>query len=108
MRILVVDDERVFTKLNADHEVTYATSVTEAMFCLNGAPFDEIWLDHDLGGSSTIRPFVDMMEELAETKDMFLCDRVVAHSMNPEGRKYIRLALGDIYPVRDEIVGDWL
>lgn len=108
MNILVVDDERTLTKLDADHDVTYARNVIVAILCLCNGPFDEIWLDHDLGGNETIRPFVDMLEEVAVTTGVLHCNRIVAHSMNPVGRRYIRLALGDLYPVREEIVGDWL
>ena len=70
MKILVVDDDKFreewFREVMRKHDVTVIIRGSEAIQCINETlmPFDEIWLDHDLGinaGSG-----MDVAEYLAE------------------------------------------
>lgn len=107
MKRLVIDDERTFSDTKVPDAV-YARSSTEALRLLQGnTRYDEIWLDHDLGGEDTIRPVVHALQEMAHF-NMQPTDLVVIHTMNPVGRAYIRSALQRSYVLLDVLVGDYL
>lgn len=91
MRILFIDDTRtpVF-------DAVIARSVKEAMPLLD-EEWDEIWLDHDLGGNQTIRPIVTQMELRAFMGEPVRVGKVFIHSANTVGRQWIRAGLEKYY-----------
>lgn len=85
-RILVIDDIREYAGC------VHAKNAAEGIALLKQGPWDEVWLDHDLGYGNDIRPVVRYMEENA-------CDvdTVWVITANPVGMKYIIDALRDKY-----------
>jgi|SRR5687767_9547067 len=80
---LWVDDERDPVQHNHDGWV-WAKTCSEALEALRSGEVTHLSLDHDLGGTETVRPVV-----------LWLCDNlawpgfVKTHSMNPVGREWI-------------------
>jgi hypothetical protein len=50
---------------------------------------DELWLDHDLGGSDSIMPVVTLLEEAAFCGQPFDIGMVYVHSANPTGSETV-------------------
>lgn len=103
MTILVVDDRRIFTKLPDD--VLYARTIEAGLEVLrSGRPLAQLWLDHDLGEIDgrpvDVRPLVTAIEERAFHGYPYDIGRVVIHSSNPEGARWIESGLSRYYPVR--------
>jgi hypothetical protein len=96
MRRLVIDDLRVFA-----FDAVYARSSVAGVGALYDEPWDEVWLDHDLGGDDTIMPVVDTLVFAARFREPFDIGTIVIHTSNPPGRKNIRLALERFYKLRD-------
>lgn len=93
--ILVIDDNRTFP-----FGTVHARTSAEGLAALAGSNvFDEIWLDHDLGGSDTIWPVVDELIMRARDGRAYPASRVVVHSANPVGAARMMTALLPWYPV---------
>lgn len=88
-RILVIDDIREF------EGATHAKTATAGLRLLQEQEWDEVWLDHDLGGDETIRPVVAWMEENHPANEPII--HVI--SLNPVGANYIVAALRSAYDV---------
>lgn len=86
-RILVIDDIREYE--GAVHARTSAIGLE----LLQSQQWDEVWLDHDLGGEDTIRPVVNWLDEHELDIEIGIL------TANPVGFDYIRLALGRKYPI---------
>lgn len=107
MKILVVDDERTLSKLEG---AVYARTLLDAQAEYLLGPWDEIWLDHDLGPEEDIRPFVRLLE-LAGTLSAAIphpLPRIRVLSMNPVGAQFITDSLQKYYEVQRVQVTDWL
>lgn len=89
MRVLVVDDLRTFS---FGFEPVYARSSAEAMPLLK-EEWDELWLDHDLGGEDTTIPVVDWLAEAAFNGCPAKVGIIVIHSSNPSGSQTIERTL---------------
>ena len=55
--------------------------------------YDEIWLDHDLGGDDTSMSIVDWLSERAFNDDPYPVKKVIVHTANRVGSKNIVSAL---------------
>lgn len=75
-RILVVDDDR------AAPAATVARSSTRALQLLAQQRWDELWLDHDLGGDDTTWPIVRELERRAAEGTDLGVDAVIVHTAN--------------------------
>jgi hypothetical protein len=63
----------------------WAKTSAEALVCLQHyGPFDEMSLDHDLGGDDTTRPVVLWLCEHGGWPKVVRC-----HSSNPPGREWV-------------------
>ncbi len=87
-RILFVDDLRDFPlpDLNADIVRSSEAALEQLK---SGKAYDEIWLDHDLGGDDTSMPIVYWLAERAFNGNPYPVEKVVVHTANPVGRKNI-------------------
>lgn len=103
--VIVVDDEREF-----DFPATYFRTLEAAMLHFDHDPtyracIDELWLDHDLGGSDEdpidIRPLIDLLQERAYLGTPWWIVTVVVCTDNEDGRAYIHAALDRYYNVID-------
>lgn len=84
--VLVIDDERSFADEVDDASVTYARTSRDGIDALqNVGALDELWLDHDLGGSDTISPVIGWLCEQAFEGTPFPVQLVVVHTANPTG-----------------------
>ncbi len=101
--ILVVDDERSFDprRLNLERtdRLVHARSSREGLRWLDRGPWDELWLDHDLGGADTTMPIVALLEQRIHEGEAIPLRRVVVHSSNPAGARRIQAALEGHYRV---------
>lgn len=104
-RILIIDDLRIFDPL-PDEEITHVRTLPEAYRNIDSTKgirtnghWDEVWLDHDLGGDTTIRPFVETVEECAHCDELLDVGMFVIITDNPSGRDWMIAALRDFYPV---------
>ncbi len=82
---VVIDDERSFD-LGTSYLV-FRSSKAAVEWLLDCPKFkcDVLWLDHDLGGSDTIMPFVDLLCERAFYGAPMDVGRIRVHSQNPTG-----------------------
>jgi len=101
--IIVVDDERKFDpeKFNTDWFVQCWNSDQACRLlgdiAMDGIDtIDELWLDHDLGGDDTIRPFVLMIEEMFHEGHLPPIGKIMIHTSNPAGRKWMMQGLDRI------------
>lgn len=95
MRVLVIDDMRDFGWGGWE---TYARTLEEGMEqLLDPQGWDEVWLDHDLGGDSTIRPLVLLLEEAAINGNHFPIGKIVICTDNSVGRDWIKAAIEKHY-----------
>src|SRR5574338_63724 len=106
-RVLVIDDQRIFAD-SPDTEWTHETTSQEGIDALVvGGPWDEIWLDHDLGMESYGSGY-DLVSELVRSlqADEVSVSEVVTpdgqiwvHSMNPVGADRMVAALAPYFSV---------
>lgn len=85
-RILVIDDIREY------EGCVHAKTAREGIELLKQGPWDEVWLDHDLGGDATIRPVVEWLQN-----NRIAVDCIWVITANPAGQKYIIDSLRDDY-----------
>jgi hypothetical protein len=114
MNILFLDDDpqRRATFLS---QVPSATCVSTASECIKDlylhGPWDQVWLDHDLGLLENIAPGTaetgsDVTRWIAENKPEI--GLIILHSLNPAGRAYMRDTLRAVgYPAMEWPFG-WL
>jgi hypothetical protein len=101
MKILVIDDERIFPFSHED-DVTYARTSAEAIHHLAIGTWDEVWFDHDLGGDDTGMKVVEWMEQINHTRPGIWHRQVgkrggrfYVHSMNSVAAPIMRSILKD-------------
>jgi len=100
MKILVVDDIR-----NHVLDAVYARTPEEGLQKIISEPWDEVWLDYDMGGVKTNLMIVKKLEELAQVNSILLpIGRFVLHTSNPVGREIMRSYLESYYKVVYAIV----
>lgn len=86
-KVLLVDDERSFTMETIEDRQLGVTTTRTSLMALHllqlaldaGRVFDEVWLDHDLGGDDSTRPVAEFLVAHPEVVGEF----VFVHSMNP-------------------------
>lgn len=84
MRILVVDDQRIF-KFGTDHTVQHELTAQHGLAAMMWeGPWDEVYLDHDLGQASKADG-TKLAHSIAFLKPEV--GRFYVHSMNVVGRK---------------------
>jgi hypothetical protein len=92
--ILLIDDLRDFLVPDTDAEITIARTSQQALDILaQRNDWDELWLDHDLGGDDTIMVIVDYLSEKAFLDEPVNVGMVYIHTSNPVGRKQMKLTL---------------
>ncbi len=100
-RIVVIDDLRIFGAFEAE----YARSSAAGLRYLrsahqNSERIDQLWLDHDLGGTDDIRVVVDWLLERCVWEDMPDIGEVVVHTSNPPAAEMMTRALSRWYRTR--------
>lgn len=95
-RVLLVDDLRSFRE--PIEAVVVARTVAEALAALEtDGPWEQIWLDHDLGETTgtieDVMPVVDFLVESAAEGRPVEVQTVVVHTSNPVGRANMERAL---------------
>ncbi len=95
MKRLVVDDLRVF----GDFDATYARSLKMGMHLALNEPWDELYLDHDLGPKENVRPLVTELERRSLAGDPAPIGRIFIITGNPVAADWMQRALID-YAVR--------
>ena len=106
MRALIIDDERLPLNGWTDIDVDVVRTSADAMICLASRRYDEVWLDHDLGGDDTTRPVAMFLAERAADSDDL--PTVYVHSMNPVGAAWLMDTMKDYHPIRVEPVPNGL
>jgi hypothetical protein len=96
--ILIIDDERTFDPARLDIRegdlLVHARTSAEGLRRLRQRAWDELWLDHDLGGDGTIKhtikPVVRALLEAIAAGQPIGLRRIVVHTNNPqEGRNMV-------------------
>lgn len=83
---VLVDDVRSFRDDRACHIVRTAIGAIELLRQLElDGIIDELWLDYDLGGGSTILPVVSWLVEASAQVDPLPVRRIRVHSSNVVG-----------------------
>lgn len=99
-RALVVDDLRLLRERDGV-ELVYARNSTTALQLLREEGWDELWLDHDLGGDDTTMAVVLELEAAAHgAAEPVSVGAVYVHTDNVVGGDRIVAALQRHYPVR--------
>jgi hypothetical protein len=99
IRALILDDIRspLDPEFLAAREVHLFRTAEEAMETLIyrdlKSPFNEIWLDYDLGGYNTADPVVDWLCEQAFIGHPYPVNKIMLHTDNPVGRDKMKLVL---------------
>ncbi len=91
--VTVIDDEKTFP-FPEDWDAYYCRTLQQGDLRLRflmdrQMPFDQLWLDHDLGGDDTIRPLVRWLEEEAHYGHKLQCQQVVVCSLNAPGADWM-------------------
>lgn len=98
--ILLIDDLRVFRRVDTDAELHIARNSAEALAILQANPdkhWDEVWFDHDLGIvndliDSTL-PVADHIAERAFFDNPVSIGTAYIHTSNPAGARDITVTL---------------
>ena len=108
MRILVIDDQRIFKSFpslpepgEADDIQQYDTDYKGVMALILRPPWDEVYLDHDLGMNShgSGSDIVDKIEEVIEAGGGVDVGKFYIITMNPAGGNYMMKVLGKYFEV---------
>lgn len=99
MRILVIDDQRIFKyfprlrEIGAGDDVVHCDKSQDGLKLLYDEDWDEVWLDHDMGMDSDMNgtDLVNYIEQQIHSVEYGLAPgpnvgRFVVHSANPVGR----------------------
>ncbi len=103
MKILVLDDLRMFKSITPDAEVFYARNIKEFKELVpnDWVCWDQIWLDNDLGNDGPdVYELVKEIEELAYSDHKMCVGEFVVHTANPVARINFNAALSKHYKVR--------
>lgn len=99
MRILVIDDQRIFkfsglSPLYLIHSLTSQDGLDQLY---NNGPWDEVWLDHDLGPNSEVNGSTIANKIIRDTVSNKgpKVKRYFIHSMNPVGARYMTEGLNN-------------
>lgn len=98
-RILLVDDLRIFREPDESAHLYIARTSEQALTILQREvePWDEIWLDHDLGDATgeidDVMRVVDYLSERAFNDEPVVVGVVYVHTSNPSGRANMLRAL---------------
>lgn len=108
-RILILEDDpaRHVAFRGRLHEPTIVTTVAECLLLLEAQEWDELYLDHDLGGEVYVPSGPGTGYEVAcwlEANPSRQPRRIVLHSLNPVGRARMKAALPNAY----DRPGAWL
>jgi hypothetical protein len=101
-RILIVDDERVL-KLPYGDEIVHVDNADDGFIqMVYHGPWDEVWLDHDLGMSSIngYEMVSDIVDDIERQQLRLKVGQFYIHSMNPDGARNIYSALLPYFPVK--------
>nr|WP_310430030.1 cyclic-phosphate processing receiver domain-containing protein [Catenuloplanes niger] len=82
---VLVDDLRSFTDGRAALVARTSADAVTLLGRHRHDHIDELWLDHDLGGTDTIWPVVTLLEQAAFDGTPFDIGAVLIHSANPPG-----------------------
>lgn len=103
MKILVIDDQRIFDfglKGRTDTVVHCTTTQAGLQYLYNLQPWDQVWLDHDMGleseGSGT-----DLVKRIENDDKLDIepkpdVGRFFIHSFNPVGSEVMLRVLGSL------------
>lgn len=89
MRRLCVDDLRILDL----EDVKYARSLELGLHLALTQPWDELYLDHDLGAMQDIKPLVLALEERAFNEDPAPIGKVFIITGNPVAQQWMFRAL---------------
>ena len=102
MRILVIDDQRIFNsfpslpELGMGDMVVHCDTSQLGLQSLYDGDWDEVYLDHDMGMESDMSgtDMVDYIESEQTFSDIFLeVGKFYIHTMNPTGGEYMMRVL---------------
>lgn len=95
-KVLVVDDIRVMK-----FPAVYARHINNAKELLLSEKWDEVWLDHDMGGDGPdLHELVEWIEARAFHDDLFDVNLFVLHSANPIAKVWMHNGLRRFYNTR--------
>jgi hypothetical protein len=101
--VLVIDDLRLFDRqkmgLGPDDRLTYARTSAQGLALLAAEPWDELWLDYDLGEDDDANQILNYLEQRFYEERPVTLDVIFVHSANPVGAQRLVLALARYYPV---------
>ena len=97
-RVLIIDDDRLS---GVPPGTVLAKSSTEAINRFKErSAWDDVYFDHDLGGSDTSMRVVEWLEQRLNEEHPIFIERAYVHSMNPAGAEALMRALRRMYPTR--------
>lgn len=82
---ILVDDLRSFTDGRAAVVARTSADAITLLDRYSADRIDELWLDHDLGGTDTVWPVVTLLERAAFDGRPFDIGTIFIHSANPPG-----------------------
>ncbi len=94
MAVLFIDDVRT-----PAFDAVVVRNLDEAFRCIDNT-WDEVWLDHDLGGEETIRPLVKYIYRRAQYEQPLPIRAIYVHTMNPVGAEWMVSVLSKYYNVQ--------
>ena len=107
MRVLLLEDtedrQSFFKKLYTGHDIHIHNTVEECVDQMRRIVFDQIWLDHDLGGAQYMESGPGSGYEVIKpmlAKDIYDLQKnafVYIHSQNPAGAVRMYEELKDVY-----------
>lgn len=99
-KILVIDDLRIFHDLKPE-DTWYARNSDEAINLILKSLWDEVWWDHDLGGSDDSRRVLSFIEEQAHVHGWLpQLGTSYVHTANPVGAQSLVMGLSKFYPTK--------
>jgi len=88
---LAIDDDRLLPGMS---EIARSSQAgIEMLARYSRVRIDELWLDHDLGGTDTILPVCEVLEETAFNGVPYDIGIILVHSANPVGANTVVNAL---------------
>jgi hypothetical protein len=87
--VVLVDDVRSFRDGRACRIARSAEAALQLLAEMRDCPIDELWLDYDLGGDTTVLPVVQHLVDAALAGQPIRVGRVRVHSSNSSGAHQI-------------------
>lgn len=87
--VVLVDDLRSFRDGRPATVVRNSKDAVELLEDLRFQPIAELWLDHDLGGTDTVAPVVELLQQAAFDGNHFAVDLIVVHTANGAASDWI-------------------